>query len=116
MNGETTLKHFLARGYVTKRDRILSLIIPFYPIIIANRVFSHVEKQYPEVNAKSENTVIAPYQGRNSAAQKIQSLLQATPHNAIGAALVHGSIGDLILMVSCSLNLQKFRAPFNSMN
>jgi hypothetical protein len=95
MNGEITIKHFLARGYVTKRDRFLSLIIPFYSIIIANRIFSCLEKQHPEIPTTSENTVIAPYHGSNSAVHKIQTLLQATPHGAIVAALVHGSIGDL---------------------
>lgn len=95
MNGEINLKHFLAKGYVTKRDRILTFVLPFYDIIIANRVFSHLKKQHLKVPATLERTTIAAYQGNNETAKKIQLQIQSAPHEAIVAALVHGSIGDL---------------------
>lgn len=95
MNGEINLKHFLAKGYVTKRDRILSLLIPFYEIILSNRIFSQLKKQHPTARFISESTTIASYQGNNVAAKKIQSQFQAKPNDAIVVALVHGSIGDL---------------------
>jgi hypothetical protein len=95
MNGEINLKHFLAKGYVTKRDRILTFIIPFYGIIIAHRIFSDFEKQKPNAPTTIKCTKINIYRGENPTAKKIQSQLQTTPHDAILAALVHGSIGDL---------------------
>lgn len=95
MNGEINLKQFLAKGYVTKRDRILAIFIPFYGEIIANRIFSDFKKRLLKNQTSLESTAIAPYQGNNATAKKIQSQFQSTPHDAIAAALVHGSIGDL---------------------
>lgn len=95
MNGEINLKHFLARGYVTKSDRILSLCIPFYHGIIANRVFSQLIKQNSGLSDSQESTIISPYRGNNAVAKKIQIHLQSAPQDAIVAVLVHGSIGEL---------------------
>lgn len=42
MNAERNLKLFLEKGYVTSRDRKLSLLFPFYTSHIAQGVFSKI--------------------------------------------------------------------------
>ncbi|MBK9637305.1 MAG: hypothetical protein IPO63_05660 [Bacteroidetes bacterium] len=94
MNAKKNIKLFLEKGYVTKYDRLLSLIMPFYKSRIANHLFSKIGTEISPTTASFPPLIAAMYTGNNSVVKRIQQQLQEATLPAIKAALVHGSIGD----------------------
>jgi len=94
MNAERNLKLFLEKGYVTKLDRKLSLLLPFYSSQIAKRVFSKINTAAHSHAGSYSQVTPSAYKGDNKVVKLIQQQLQESTLTSIKAAIVHGSIGD----------------------
>lgn len=94
MNAERNLKLFLEKGYVTKLDRKLSLLLPFYSSQIAKRVFSKINSKSHSYAGSYSQVTPSVYTGNNSVVKLIQQQLQESTLTSIKATIVHGSIGD----------------------
>jgi hypothetical protein len=94
MNAERNLKLFLEKGYITKLDRKLSLLLPFYSSQIAKRVFSKINTAAHSHAGSYYQVTPSAYKGNNTVVKLIQQQLQESTLTSIKAAIVHGSIGD----------------------
>lgn len=94
MNAERNLKLFLEKGYITKLDRKLSLLLPFYSSQIAKRVFSKINTAAHSHAGSYSQVTPSAYKGDNTVVKLIQQQLQESTLTSIKAAIVHGSIGD----------------------
>ncbi|MBP6511150.1 MAG: hypothetical protein KA347_00630 [Bacteroidia bacterium] len=94
MNAERNLKLFLEKGYVTSRDRKLSLLFPFYTSHIAQGVFSKISTKTGSPVDTDSKVTPSVYTGNNTVVRLIQQQFHGSTLTAIKAALVHGSIGD----------------------
>ena len=76
MNAERNLKLFLEKGYVTKLDRKLSLLLPFYSSQIAKRVFSKINTAAHSHAGSYSQVTPSAYKGDNKVVKLIQIVLK----------------------------------------